>query len=130
MKVRLTSLSLPPTLPSSPSLSFCSLFSHPSLLSSQPQSQTICSGSIVTWIFLLSSFPFLSPLSPSLPSLLSPSPFLPFPLPPTFLFPSPPSPPLPSSFSSPPLPLPPSPLPSPSPPSPFPSFYPLPPPPP
>ena len=49
-----------------------SILSLSLLLSSQPQSQTICSGSIVTWIFLLSSFPFLSPLS---------FPFLPFPLP-------------------------------------------------
>ena len=131
MKVRLTSLSLPPTLLSlsTPQIPY-SLSLSPFIPASKPD--------YLFWIYCYMDFPpILLPFPlPSLPfPPLSPFPF-PFPLPslsppplPSFLFPS--LPPLPSlplfhhlPFLS--LPLPPSPLPSPSPPSPFPSFYPLP----
>ena len=102
MKVRLTSLSLPPTLPSSPSLSFYSsntLFS-PSLSFFHPSLKARLS---VLDLLLHGYFPpFLSPLSPSLPSIPFP-PLYPFP---SFLLPCPPSIPSPSSPSlSPPFPF-------------------------
>ena len=115
MKVRLTSLSLPPTLLS---------LSTPQIPYSLPLSTFIPASKpdYLFWIYCCMDFP----------PILLPFSSLPFPPLSPFSFPSPLpsfSPPLPSSFSSPPLPLPPSPLPSRSPPSPFPSFYPLPPPP-